>query len=324
MMKISRLVSWGWCHMSPLGTNLPFRGYAANGCYPSNSGHCAAPQGLASPASQQGNLGHPFAPQYPELLLFCTERDTSFLARVDTASARKWKTFRKIGEYQMIDPNGDWAEATGKTADAAKALINATSNGLSFVSEPLRELIGMATDTLAVKRFERKVRLVQRAQRFLSDNGVQMPTKAIPLSFSVPLIEHASVEENDDLQDIWARMLANAADAGSQVEMRTAFVNMLSGMTAFDVTILALIHKIEPTTTSGSVYTGNFPDSDSQKDDGNRPGFTREDVAVSLGNLARLGCISPGVGFGGPLIFSHINLSPLGKAFIRSCTERNT
>ena len=63
---------------------------------------------------------------------------------------------------------------------------------------------------------------------------------------------------------------------------------MLGDMTAFDVKLLAMIYNINPEMKPGDVYTGNFPDSDDQRDSGSRPGLLRNDVAVSLGNLARL------------------------------------
>lgn len=191
---------------------------------------------------------------------------------------------------------------------------------LTFVADPLRELVGIATDTVKVKRFKRQVRLAKQVQTFLLEHGLEAPSRSLPLSFSVPLIECASLEEDDELQDIWARMLANAAAAESGTERRTAFIDMLRSMTAFDVMILAKVAKIAPSTDDGWVYTHNFPDSDDQTESGEPRRDLPTHVAVSLGNLARLGCIDGAAAFGGLLIYTQVRLTDLGAAFVASCT----
>jgi hypothetical protein len=221
----------------------------------------------------------------------------------------------------VIDPTGGWAKATEKASEATSEAIKAGRDALSFIADPLREVVGMATDTMKAKRQMNQIRLAEQFQKCLREHGLEAPSRAIPLSFSVPLIESASLEEDDELQNIWARMLANAADAASPTERRTAFINMLKDMTAFDVMLLARIARITPLTNDGFVYTLNFPDSDDQRDSGKRPAAHSADVAVSLGNLLRLGCITARGSYGGPLSLSHIRLTELGAAFIAACTR---
>jgi hypothetical protein len=228
------------------------------------------------------------------------------LASLDTGSVGQSGSEWQLKATIVGDPTGGSAKATEKTSEAVIEAIKAGRDALSFVADPVRELVGMGTDTLKVKRYRRQVRLTEQVKAFLRERGLEAPSPGIPLSFSVPLIEYASLEEDDDLQDIWAGMLANAADAKSGTERRTAFIGMLKDMTAFDVMILAKIAKIEkisPPTEARSVYTVNFPDSDDQTDSGKRPPGLSADVAVSLGNLARLGCINGLSGIGGTLMF---------------------
>ena len=67
------------------------------------------------------------------------------------------------------------------------------------------------------------------------------PTRKIPLNIGVPLIENATLEEDDDLQEVWARLLVNSGDASSGTELRRAFVSVLAEMTSLDVQNLAQI-----------------------------------------------------------------------------------
>lgn len=219
------------------------------------------------------------------------------------------------------DLTGGWAKAVEQTSAAAKEVLVAFRGLGCFLSPAFKPLVGIAADHFEVWRAERRMRLNSRFETFLRERGLSSPTREVAPTFLLPLLEHAGVEADDDLQDVWAEMLANAADANSDTERRTAFIGILKELSIFDVKILSLIHEIAPTTENGIVYTGNFPDSKSQKDDGHRPSLTREDVAVSLGNLARLGCISLSPAIGGVMVSTHVQLTPLGKAFIKSCTR---
>ena len=62
------------------------------------------------------------------------------------------------------------------------------------------ELVGMFEDYLAVVRFERRVRLADRAHHFLAERGKHAPTRKIPLNIALPLLENATLEEDDELQ----------------------------------------------------------------------------------------------------------------------------
>jgi hypothetical protein len=104
-----------------------------------------------------------------------------------------------------------------------------------FVPPAFRQLVGMAEDQFKVWRAKRQVRLREQFQEFLFDRGLDAPTRSIAPAFMLPLIERASLEADDALQDVWAMLLANAADADCSTEMRMAFISMLSEMTSLDV-----------------------------------------------------------------------------------------
>ena len=93
-------------------------------------------------------------------------------------------------------------------------------------------------------------------------------------------------------------MLANAADAGSETEMRTAYQSMLAEMTAFDVANLAKIEAAKPLLfrEDGAIRTTGLPEritieSISKKGVdyhlGDFDSELRSDVAISLCNLGR-------------------------------------
>ena len=55
------------------------------------------------------------------------------------------------------------------------------------------------------------------------------------MNFAIPLLTSGMLEEDDELQEAWATLLVNAGDAATEMELRTAYVEILKGMSGFDV-----------------------------------------------------------------------------------------
>lgn len=240
---------------------------------------------------------------------------------------------------EPVDPTGGWAEATAKASAAATEVTKAAREVGGFISPVFRAVIGMAADKLEVTRFERQVRLSERVTEFLRERGLSGPTREVVPSFLVPLVEHACLEQDDELQDIWARMLTNAADANSKFEMRTAYVRILADMTAFDVKVLAKVAESKMAYPANRLPDGKRPRDPRATDAENKrlddywqssprpsaPQFVRDaarvalglpprhDVQVSVDNLVRLGCLHEG---------EHwcVSVTALGRALINACT----
>jgi hypothetical protein len=220
---------------------------------------------------------------------------------------------------EVPDPTGGWAKATEATANASKEAIQAGRDLGSFVSGPAGEIVGMLWDHLKVVRFERQIRLRDRVHHFLTERSMDSPTRTIPLKIGLPLLDHATLEEDDELQDIWARLLINGGDANSGVELRKAFVSILADLSAFDAQLLAVIAAAPNADTTG-VLTFYLPGAVLPPVEGQAPPGPSEAVAVALWNLVRLACVTPATGWGGTHI-GHVFLSPLGKAFVTACSS---
>ena len=230
---------------------------------------------------------------------------------------------------EVPDPTGGWAKATEATANTSKEAIEAGRDLGRFISGPAGEVLGMLCDHLKVIRFERQIRVNKRVRRFLADQGMDAPTRTISLKVGLPLLDNATLEEDDELQDVWARLLVNGGDASSGVEIRRAFVSVLAEMTSLDVRNLAAIDQVSPADFSGAslgVWTSQLPDLA-------MPIFRHEagvynqsptsEVLTSLSNLERLGCIYSGNQFermNGSSPLRAVGLTPFGRAFVQACT----
>jgi hypothetical protein len=186
----------------------------------------------------------------------------------------------------------------------------------------------MLEDRLSVIWFERRVRLWERVRQFCADRGITGPTRKIPLNIGVPLLQSATLEEDDDLQDIWARLFVNSADAGSGIEPRAAYGAVLAEMSLLDVRNLSQIEKVIQALSVvdvelHKVWTYRLPESGITlhmvdphiSNTGPSPA-----VLVSLSNLDRLGCVrsvKPPGGGG----YDLVTLTPFGGASIMACTR---
>lgn len=222
----------------------------------------------------------------------------------------------------MDDPSGGWAKAVKASAEFGGKVVDAAQGLGGFIAGPAAEVVGMVEDQLKVARFERRIRLMDRVDALMQERGMSGPTRQLPLAVGLPLLSYAAVEEDDDLQDRWAALLTNAADADSGTEMRRAFVSMLADMTPLDVKCLVAIASA-PNAGKGTVLTGKLPEciEIDEQSEADAP-MPTEEVAVSLGNLHRLGCITLGVTWGGWVHPATAAVTPLGLAFVHACTAQ--
>lgn len=215
------------------------------------------------------------------------------------------------------------AKATGQAIDAAREAGGFIAR---FVSGPLEQGIGIFEDRLKYMRWERQVRYMQKAQEYLVDAGLVSPTRPIPLKLAIPLMQGATLEEDDDLQDRWAALLVNAANAKFKGEVRRSYITILEQLTSLDAKILDIILALpfEQSRHAG-IVTIELPEharivGENEKEFPPPP----DEVILSLSNLARLGCIRPTMTWGGGENYGRVNPTVLGKAFGNACRTAET
>ena len=224
-----------------------------------------------------------------------------------------------MSENQPVDPTGGWARATHALAVFGKEALDTGRAIGRFVAAPTGEVVGMLHDHLKVVRFERQVRLLDRAAEFMAERGKAGPDRKIPLNVALPLLEAATLEEDNDLQDLWVRLLVNGTDGDRPDEIERSFVSILRDMSRLDAEIL---QKIGDADNGTGVWTGELPElAISYRRGSEGPAENQEpsdDVNISLSNLTRLGVIDPTAGFGGPMSRGLVRLTPLGRALLRA------
>lgn len=217
----------------------------------------------------------------------------------------------------------------GKYAEVIKEGINLAREFGEFwapiVGGTLKEAMGIYEDKLKYYRWKRQLRLIKRSQEVMKEYGISEITNPLPLKLAIPFMQGATLEEDDNLQDLWVNLLINAvSDTG--MEMKRVYLDVLERISPLEAKILEKLYG------NFSYYemkhtqfaTDNLPDSiyvpDKQKQC--LTGSIGEDIEMALVNLSQNGCITPAKTLGGGELFESINMTLLGAKFYEACTLR--
>jgi hypothetical protein len=124
-----------------------------------------------------------------------------------------------------------------------------TSSALRPVTELIGSIFGpaaeeaglMLKDHVRVFRAKRQLRLYERSAAIFARTGVK--PQQVPLKLLFPIIESASVEESDELQDRWANLLAHAADPESADSVSMSFPTILRELNPRQVKFLDALYE---------------------------------------------------------------------------------
>ena len=211
------------------------------------------------------------------------------------------------------------ADTTGKAIDASRELGGFVSR---FIGGPLEQAAGIVEDKLKYLRWERQIRLMQRANAFLAENGMSEPTRQIPMKIAIPLLQGASLEENDELQDRWAKLLVNAADRDSGVDVPRMFVSIMDHMDPLSAAVLDKIYSVPDEDAKEGIWTKNLPGSVILKPAENEDMSLSTELEIALSNLALHRLVSSALFWGGTTGVTCVYKTDLGKAFLAACTIR--
>ncbi len=100
----------------------------------------------------------------------------------------------------------------GVKAEVPADVVRQQSDALNDALSPFVQGLGYVGDKIRFIRFQSAMKMLARAKEIAAADGPQIKTP--PLKFLIPLIEDASLEDEDSpLTDMWARLLLKASDA---------------------------------------------------------------------------------------------------------------
>ncbi len=140
------------------------------------------------------------------------------------------------------------AKALTETAKFGTTSVESVTKMGRFLARvfgmPIENAVGIIGDKIEYTRWERQNRLIDKV---IEEQNKRELTefRAIPPKFAIPIIFNASIEEDNDLQDMWCKLLTNCIDPTFRVEIRYAFIEIIKNLTPFDAKLLAYIYSSE-------------------------------------------------------------------------------
>jgi hypothetical protein len=228
------------------------------------------------------------------------------------------------------------AKATQEVAKLGSKAIEASEKLGSFFGKIMgpafEELGGAFQDWAASVRHRNALRLVDRIEAIHQQRRLEGKTTAIPARLAIPLIQNATLEDDETLSDMWAGLIANATDPNRRSEPRRTFVTLLSQLEPLDARLLFCIYKDER----------EFPERHPRGEIGLRNesvprrnaewlsgelGLSSEVILLSLESLGRLELIEDilPLGGGGILVpvnhpYAELGVTHTGKMLIEICS----
>jgi hypothetical protein len=203
------------------------------------------------------------------------------------------------------------AKATGITVEAAQTFGQYLGEIFGTVPHDAVGLLG--GDRLKIRRIKNFERIYEKSQESLSARGIS-PDVQLRISerIGIPLLEAASMESDESLQDIWARLIGNALDPNIDISIRQEFIEALRKFEPIDALVLEATialgqspnSQVHSAKVHGNFATGEFAD------------VTLDQVLVSLLNLDRANCLVAHTEAG-----IEYMVSPLGRELVRACSQ---
>ncbi len=134
----------------------------------------------------------------------------------------------------------EMAKATGQTTKVIERVGRFFS---TVMGESIDTTCGMLADTLKFKRWKRQISLIEKTERIINDKNLEKDFHPIPPKLVLPIFHNASIEDDEYLHNIYAKLLASVLDPKKKVR-RVAFVEILRQLESIDVKIIQAIYEI--------------------------------------------------------------------------------
>ena len=208
------------------------------------------------------------------------------------------------------------AKAVRELAKTGHKTLEVTENLAVFVGRVLGTLpedaVGMlGGDWLHHVRLRNAARLQERTDAILRARGIR-ETSSISPRLAVPLLFAASDESEDILQDLWARLVANAMDSTHPHPVRRSFITTLQQLEPLDAIVLQDIFEKGGGVKKFTIEPENYADE---------LGATLDVLEIVFGNLIVMGCcqeVSRTTYQDGKETRS-LTLNPFGRELMRAC-----
>jgi hypothetical protein len=194
---------------------------------------------------------------------------------------------------------------TEEQAKLGQEIVGALRGVGAFFKEALgsvpQDIIGyLGGDWLRIRRAQNIAEMMNKAKKKLESWGVE-DSEPASLTVAIPILQGAADESREEIQDLWARLLAAAMTPSRARYLRQGFAEVIKKMDPLDALILL---------EQGSEKISDLTQTLKQLN------VSSDQYIISLENLQELKICLPN-----PSDKSKYRLSPFGREFLRVISD---
>ncbi len=217
------------------------------------------------------------------------------------------------------------ARTTGKAIDAASKLGSFLDK---IVGEGLVQIGASFSDWTQKYRYTNLLKLIDQIDAIHIKRKIEGKTTPVLPKHLIPILEYASLEDSNEIINLWAGLIANATDPNKNFQIKRLFIEILSNLDPIDAQIIEHLSNADDLMEPIRIHTKSYRNASSISEKLN---VDNEDCLLSLSNLARQNLIEDGwgqtlesldygyAGFKVDNYKSHFALSHLGKILVKHC-----
>ena len=193
----------------------------------------------------------------------------------------------------------DNKEINIKSSTIEKALELAKEFLGKLIGPTVEEIGLLISDNIKFLRFKNQVKILLKAREYVEKRNLTL--KEIPVKILVPLLENSSLEENDDLQDKWAKMLTNMVDSELNLQnqifpyllgqISLEEYNQLKKLSTDEIEFIKEKREFEEKNTNSRFYGSEAWNQKKKLDETEQRGLWIHLEEYERANLIRLGLI---------------------------------
>lgn len=189
-------------------------------------------------------------------------------------------------EAEEMSDNGSIIPISDEQAKLGQEIIKAFSSLGSFFKDALgsvpSDLVGyMGGDWLRMRRAENIAKMMNLTREKLETRGVKF-TEPASLTVALPILRGSADESREELQDLWARLMAAALDPSRSGKVRQGFAEVVSKMDPVDALALEFLNNKK--TIRNKAYDGG----NQLTEYANELNLSKDELETSVWHLSKL------------------------------------
>ncbi|MCP1540144.1 Abi-alpha family protein [Methylorubrum extorquens] len=131
------------------------------------------------------------------------------------------------------------AKTTSKTLDLIRDVGN-------VFGDAAKELAETVSHRMAYYKFLNANSISQKVEKMRIEHQISPDAvKFLPFGMSLKLLEAASMEEDEDVQDVWARLIFNATNSNLDININKIHIDLIKSLSSSEVILLDLLWECE-------------------------------------------------------------------------------